>query len=668
MRLRYLHLKNYPPITDIKVCFASSSPLTGKSALRFIVGVNGSGKSNLLRAIAEIFLALANFRVPAFPVSLIYELGVRGSSNHRTLLLHCPSNRQNASLWLHERFAFEELSEVDDFDSCIANIEINNEPSIEGFSALIKPGDWPMQDSSPPLIAIPSAVLVYTTGDMNPWNSVWNRYQQTTGFLDSDDLEFKEERPAGWTEDQEMNYQTTQRESGDLYRKPVVQSESRENNSTKPILIDATLLKCALLAVALKHTSFSSAGVQMQGNIDEESAKPRGYDKHKNTIQELLDVGGSLHLVSIAFRSRMRITLWDQSICKTAQDWWLCASEVIAEPHPFEQRRTLWFDLNGLFEPEVIPFEFSNKTMMQHARTRGQALYALLGGEDNTSSYVLFTNLLYLSQKGLFDDVQLKLRRHSVPENGNYSSKGDIGVLGYEELSDGEQMFMGRVALLHLLNGRDDSLLLLDEPETHFNDLWKRDVVSIVDDALKNTSADVLIATHASLMLTDALKEELLVLERTTSPDDVGTCESSIRILDSKTHTFGATGDHPLRDIFGAPDTVGKRASRLLEVLIAATKYSAEMDKHWNNEEALDVKLIEQIFQTAALTENELTMQQVNDCIDSISRLASYFGIPKPLTMQAVVETFIRQTGPGYFQVELKRAWRRLVERAPDAS
>ena len=97
MRLRYLHLQNYPPISDIKVCFASGSPLERDCAIRFVVGVNGSGKSNLLRAVAEVFLALADLRVSAFPVSLVYELGVRGSPNHRTLLLHCPGDRQQAS-------------------------------------------------------------------------------------------------------------------------------------------------------------------------------------------------------------------------------------------------------------------------------------------------------------------------------------------------------------------------------------------------------------------------------------------------------------------------------------------------------------------------------------------------------------------------------------------
>jgi hypothetical protein len=38
-----------------------------------------------------------------------------------------------------------------------------------------------------------------------------------------------------------------------------------------------------------------------------------------------------------------------------------------------------------------------------------------------------------------------------------------------------------------------------------------------------------------------------------------------------------------------------------------------------------------------------------------------HFGAEWPLTMKAVLEAFIRQTGPGYFQVELKRAWRRSL-------
>jgi hypothetical protein len=42
MRLRYLHLENYPPISNIKVCFASGSPMARDCAIRFVVGVNGN--------------------------------------------------------------------------------------------------------------------------------------------------------------------------------------------------------------------------------------------------------------------------------------------------------------------------------------------------------------------------------------------------------------------------------------------------------------------------------------------------------------------------------------------------------------------------------------------------------------------------------------------------
>lgn len=159
MRLRYLHLQNYPPISDIKVCFASGSPMNRECAIRFVVGVNGSGKSNLLRAVAEVFLAMADLRVPAFPVSLIYELGARGSQSHRTLLLHCPGTRQLASLWLHERFAFDDHSGPEVFEACTEHLALHGKPMDLGFTALIEPGHWPQRDSTPPQIALPSAVL-----------------------------------------------------------------------------------------------------------------------------------------------------------------------------------------------------------------------------------------------------------------------------------------------------------------------------------------------------------------------------------------------------------------------------------------------------------------------------------------------------------------------------
>ena len=93
----------------------------------------------------------------------------------------------------------------------------------------------------------------------------------------------------------------------------------------------------------------------------------------------------------------------------------------------------------------------------------------------------------------------MRLRSEAAPEADGEHDGVDIGVLRYEELSDGEQMVLGRMALFHLLQNHHDALLLLDEPETHFNDKWKREIVDIIDDAIGNTANDVLISTHSSL-------------------------------------------------------------------------------------------------------------------------------------------------------------------------
>lgn len=668
MRLRYLHLQNYPPITDIKVCFASGSPLARECAIRFVVGVNGSGKSNLLRAVAEVFLALADLRVPAFPVSLVYELGVRGSTNHRTLLLHCPGNRQQASLWLHERFAFDDKDGQEVFDTCIEHLNVKGMPAVPGFSALIEPGSWPLGDSSPPQIALPSAVLAYTSGDLRPWRSVWSRNQRADGLLEGDEGTQREERPAGWTAAQENFLQAVRLADSDSPSRAAGPGTTELDLFRRPVLLDATLLKCALLAVTLPHSFADATNYPPQAEVDVAMTKQSLPDYNKNPLQELLELGGWHHLVSVAFRSRLQTAQWDQKLCETAHDWWLCASEVIAEPRTVELRRTVWFDLKEPFDGQGQSFLSVARDELENCLSQGEALCALLGGAKNASSFDLFARLLELSQKGLFDDVLLRLRRHAIPVAATDAAKRDTGVMRYEELSDGEQMFMGRMALLHLLSGRQDSLLLLDEPETHFNDLWKRDVVSVVDDALAHTSADVLIATHAALMLTDALKDELIVLERTTAEDDSGPSESGLRKLDAQTYTFGATGDHPLRDIFGAQDTVGRRASRLLEVLIATAHFGSEVEQCWRNNGAWEDDLISRILQLAQQTESGLTRSYVIDCLESFERFALYFDVVKPLTMKALLEAFIRQTGPGYFQVELKRAWRRSLEGAVHAS
>ncbi|WP_303722700.1 AAA family ATPase, partial [Malonomonas rubra] len=502
---------------------------------RFVVGVNGSGKSNLLRAVAEVFLALTDLRVPQFPVSLVYELGIRGTSNHRTLLLHCPGSRRQASLWMHERFAFDDQNGQEVFDSCLEHLNLKGTPATPGFSSLIAPGSWPLRDSSPPLMALPAAVLAYTTGDPRPWRSVWNRNQDAQGLLETNDDTQGDERPAGWTNAQEEALEAARKEQMGTTRPDQGMASTDVDSFRRPILLDATLLKCALLAVALPHSLKNEANLNA-------------------ALQELLERGSCHHLVSVGFRSHMQSSTWDRKLCETAHDWWLCASEVIAEPHPLETRRTLLFDLKGAFNAQDRSTRLATNALAT-CTTEGEALLALLGGEGATP-FELFTRLLELNQTGLFDDLLLRLRSQPVSETGTDLSGQDIGVLRYEELSDGEQMVLGRMALFHLLDGQQDALLLLDEPETHFNDKWKREIVDIIDDAIGNTANDVLISTHSAIVLSDVFNNDIVMVEKTANG-------SGVRPVGEL--TFATDPSALMMTVFGADDSIGKRAQEFIE-------------------------------------------------------------------------------------------------------
>lgn len=579
MKLRYLHLQDYPPIKDIKVLFASGSPLQRECAIRFVVGVNGSGKSNLLRAIAEVFLALSEQRVPQFPVSLIYELGVRGTASHRTLVLDCSGNRFDASLWVSERFTWSDDADVDAFDAALLNLRENTEPPVHGFTALIPPGDWPSRATSPPQMALPNAVLAYTTGAMRPWQALWQRSQDSNDVelvSQGDDYDPSAERPIGWSVAQEMAIQNEGMTLSTEYdgSNGTFEDSLSADLFRRPLLLTPALLKCALLVITLQE-----AYLTLDSGFQENMALRASESRNKNALsplQRLLERGGWHYLVSAAFRCRLQPKLWSPNICKTAHDWLLCAGEVIADPHPTEMRRTLYFDLKGPFKGDANTF-FIDGDALAYENTQGAALMVLLGGVRDTPPYQRFLNLVKLHQAGLFDDVELRLRRQAKPDEAsdNDDSDNDIGVLRFEELSDGEQMVLGRMALFHLLEGQHDSLLLLDEPETHFNDKWKREIVDIIDSSIGSTANDVLISTHSSIVLSDVFNDEIVMVEKT----DNG---SVVRKVSEQ--TFATDPSALMMTVFEADDSIGKRAQEFIESKLSQTTGSPE-----------DIKQLEQL-------------------------------------------------------------------------
>nr|WP_277620406.1 AAA family ATPase [Rippkaea orientalis] len=123
-------------------------------------------------------------------------------------------------------------------------------------------------------------------------------------------------------------------------------------------------------------------------------------------------------------------------------------------------------------------------------------------------------------------------------------------------LSDGEKSFLGRMCLLTLLE-TDEALILLDEPEVHFNDFWKRQIVNLIDINLKNRQSHILISTHSSITLTDVPKENIMVLDRNGNYTN--------KSLKPSMNTFAADPSDIMVHVFGSPYPSGELSINRLE-------------------------------------------------------------------------------------------------------
>jgi predicted ATPase len=548
MRLRYLHLSNYPPLTDLHVAFASNAPWeallpqdeASRCAIHFVIGLNGSGKSHLLRALAASFVALADARLPGFPVTLIYELGRPDQPGFRTLIFDSPGELRDASLWLAEGWRFPVETGRETFAQAIELLRQTPESvarfgSAE-FQARLARGSYPQ--AAP--YALPNAVLAYTSGDLEPWRAAWQIPADGEGVdlvTQREDYDPDYERPPGWTMEDEAR-------SGDSSknRAPVRSAIERSSDELfkRPLLLEGAKLTAALLAVTL-----------------EDAVRTRQDREPDAKLAELLQMAGWHELVGVRIKLNLNQALVvPRPLLRILNDLFLVAGEVIKEPYSGEQWRSLYFDLAG-----TLGREGDKKWLNQglaSLTSQGQALHALLGEAADTA-FDRFGDLLQWLQHGLVNDLELFIRRKEKPDEESMTSMKDVGVLRLSELSDGERLVLTRWALFYLLEGEDDALLLLDEPETHFNDAWKREIVNVVDGALGQDASTVLIATHSAIVLSDVFDEEIVHIEKRDDKSEV------VAVRDN---TFATDPSALMMTVFGAEDSIGSRALKRINAFM----------------------------------------------------------------------------------------------------
>lgn len=557
MRLRYLHLSHYPPFAELAVAFSPRAPwaafepvgTAATLAIHFVIGLNGSGKSHLLRAVAAGFLALADERLPPSPMSLVYELGRPGEPGHRTLIFDCPGEAHTTTLWQAEGWTFPTSFDRDAFAQVIAylrTVELAPEGTLAVFKARIARGDYPQTVPD----ALPRALLACTSGLMDPWRAAWQRPMdgETLDLVTQDEgYDAHQERPAGWTQEDETTFviEDGAHDDGAIRTTATTEPEAKPADLfRRPLLLEPLTMTAALLAVMLQD-----AETQRQGQAN-------------SALTELFDKAGWRRCVGVRLRINLdHAAAAPRALLARIHDMLRVAGECIAEPYPGKRLRSVYFDMEGPLPVEVAALDAQR---FNGLATQGQALHALLGEPEDTA-FERFGALLTWQRHGVLEDIELFIRRNDKAEMESLTALNDPGVLRLSEFSDGERLVLSRWALLHLLAGQDDALLLLDEPETHFNDAWKREIVQVVDTAVGSDASQVLIATHSAIVLSDVFDDEVVLIRK---HDAQSTADA---IAD---RTFATDPSALMMTVFDAPDSIGARAQQRLEAFmhVAAQK------------------------------------------------------------------------------------------------
>lgn len=189
---------------------------------------------------------------------------------------------------------------------------------------------------------------------------------------------------------------------------------------------------------------------------------------------------------------------------------------------------------------------------------------------------LFFEELLAWKRQGALQEIRLVVKK-----------KGLDDLLLVSSLSDGEFLYLGRYALLLMMRDIPDCLVLLDEPETHYNDQWKVELVNDItnllkirikpDDSAITTKNEVIIATHSDLTLTDADPRQVYVFEETEVPLKNGNTVERVSVSNPTISPFAAGRGDISKALFQTPNAIGTYSKDKIDrVLTGGTKEEIE--------------------------------------------------------------------------------------------
>jgi ABC-type transport system involved in cytochrome c biogenesis ATPase subunit len=467
MRLRSLWIGNYRNLQDLEINFPQGTRLP----VYLAVGVNGTGKSGMLRVLVHIFNALEYNEAPHVPFRLEYERSLSGTDVHTIRIAGDGSGAASG-------VKFEVIAP-------------------DGSVIEQTRGGWASY--------LPERIIVYTSGSVNEWQSMLEQVGANRERQEFDQTEALH-RLQEQSEAEELNSEEL---SAPYYRlRSDYEPLMREVLPGRILLVSHEKLKLALLAtLALEEAEAHAqrSRIYQRANVDRlarfalrlEKLIPPELGREEFGFQQEVKNFVSTHVLD-----RVR---------RLAE----AAERRVRNP-------------DGSYH---LLFEMTSETRSNLAT-------------QFYSPIQLYDFLVELQDRGVLAQVDLVLRKTDLSDE----------ILD-QHLSDGEYEFLGRMALFMLLN-QPEALFLLDEPETHFNDVWKRELVQMLAEILGDQSSTVLLTTHSAIVVSDVAADQLLVFTK----DE----EGKAHLADFQTPIFGADPSDVMINLFGTGRAGGEYSARIL--------------------------------------------------------------------------------------------------------
>ncbi|UPT67176.1 MAG: ATP-binding protein [Sphingobacteriales bacterium JAD_PAG50586_3] len=135
-----------------------------------------------------------------------------------------------------------------------------------------------------------------------------------------------------------------------------------------------------------------------------------------------------------------------------------------------------------------------------------QTFQDLVDSKMYSDKIPLFNALNSIEISDLLYDVKIKVSKENV-----------VGELSMSELSEGEKQLLTVLGMLKFTKD-EESLILLDEPDTHLNPIWKWKYLEYLDKVVKRPeTTQIIFCTHDPLVIGNLKKNQVQIFKKNAS-------------------------------------------------------------------------------------------------------------------------------------------------------